>query len=120
MGSSGIRKAPVSLVTPERDRLVPVFTAVTVTLGTTAPVLSVTSPAMSPVILWPRTGRLTLRQTTRTKKNARWKTSLCRIAPPSDSLGQQALLGRSLVGASGKYQGEITAQDAFGLLPVPD
>jgi hypothetical protein len=45
---------------------------------------------------------------------------LCRIASPSDSLGQQALLGRSLVGASGKYQGEITAQDAFGLLPVPD
>src|SRR6185295_3298692 len=117
MGSSGIRKAPVSLVTPERDKLVPVFTAVTVTLGTTAPVLSVTSPAMSPVILWPRTGRLTPRQTTRTRNNARWKTSSRRIASPSDSIEQQALLSRSLVGARGKYQEEITAQDAFGLLP---
>src|SRR6185312_9560739 len=102
MGSSGIRKAPVSLVTPERDRLVPVFTAVTVTLGTTAPVLSVTSPAMSPVILWPSTGTLTLRQTTRTKKNARWKTSLCRIAPPSDSVGQQTLLGQEFSGRERK------------------
>ena len=56
IASSGMRKPPVSLVTPDRDALVPVLMAVTVILGNTAPVLSVTVPEMSPVILCAQTG----------------------------------------------------------------
>src|SRR4051812_7754141 len=50
MGSSGIRKLPLSFVVVVRVRPVPVFSTVTVAPATTPPDLSITSPLISPVI----------------------------------------------------------------------
>src|ERR1700730_14878197 len=68
MGRSLMRKLPLSLVVVVRVTLVPTFSALTATLGTTAPELSVTIPAISPVIFCANTGPARHRLT-RSRKN---------------------------------------------------
>src|SRR5580700_4553848 len=53
-----MRKLPMLLAVAERVRWVLTFSAVTAALDTTAPVLSFTSPAIVPVIVCPKIGRL--------------------------------------------------------------
>jgi len=56
IGGSLMRKFSASLAVVVRVSLVPTFSKVMAAPATTAPVLSVRSPAISPVILWAQTG----------------------------------------------------------------
>src|SRR5579862_6284222 len=78
MGRSVMRYDPELVVVAERLKSVARFFAVTVALGRTAPVVSVTSPAMSPVIFW-ATRELLTRITASIA--SRHENRKCRITP---------------------------------------
>src|SRR5450755_1881705 len=67
MGNSLIRKLPVLLAVTERDRPVLTFVASAAAPGTTAPVVSFTSPAIAPLIVCPKPGRLKQIDSTETR-----------------------------------------------------
>jgi len=96
----------VPLVVAEREKFVPVFTAVTVTWGRTAPELSVTSPVMSPVTVWARTGRQVNKLITRKKTDADRRTWLrCMGTPSLAHVSNRSFnWGGSLIRAAANFQ----------------
>src|SRR5258708_22069448 len=119
MGRSLMRKPPVSLVVAVRITLVPRFCALTATLGTTAAELSVTTPAISPVIFCAKTGQARHRLTRSRKHNPRLKAKSLRIGSPSvTSTCTITLLGGSLVGPRRNYQEQFAAHNRGCMTPL--
>src|SRR5271165_2622744 len=111
MASSGRRYAPLSLVTPERDEFVPELRAVTLTLGSTAPVASVTVPVTSPAVLCAKSGPARHRLTESRKNNPRLRTRCRLMIPPVQLTCTITLLGGSLVGPRADYQEQFHAHN---------
>src|SRR5262249_40866798 len=104
MGSSVIRKFPLALVVAERDRFVPVFTAVTSTFGITAPELSVTSPEMSPVMVCAHPELVIVSSTPRNKPANRSTVRVWYMKPPRSIRTPKLLVRRSLFSRRDDYQ----------------